>query len=223
MSADGYMGSTPFAASSFELRRDRIGAAPPPLTPGIPAYVAVVYSGEQWTLVASFGQGASYLISGEPNALPSRYWGPAPASATAKAPIAPTLAEQVAVLRTQLGLTVSDIAEWMSVTRPTVYSWLKDVQPQPETALKLAEVARVTRGVAALNLDRPDFVLKRPLFDGQSALDVMRAGKPLSNEQMAMLTALDTRESEQRRASASGATVRSLRDVLDDSTPLTQS
>lgn len=134
-----------------------------------------------------------------------------------------TVAEDVAVLRHDLGLAVSDIAEWMGVTRPAVYGWLKDVHPQPKTARQLAALSTAVKPIADLKLHRSDHVIKRPLFDGRSALDLLRSGQSLSTEQLLALHDLDAREERQRQAYALGRPVRSLADVAADSAPVMRS
>lgn len=179
--------------------------------------------GELWVFVAPMGQGSSIQFENPEQVERAPYSSGAASDAPPVQPPARTVAEQITFLRQDLGLTVSEIADWMGVTRPAVYGWLKDVQPQPETLRMIAKVDATTTALADLKLHRPDHIIKRPLFNGRSALDVLRDGDLLTPEQLSTLKDLDQREQARRRTHVSGTPVRSLSDTAGDSTPIMQS
>lgn len=217
MSADCYTSPYATAPAAIERRVATAGAAP---FDTVPVYIVVAPDGSVFT---SIGQGSYLTFGGETRLERSRYSsGTAVGVREAPAPIR-TVADEVTFLRNNLGLTVSEIADWMGVTRPAVYGWLKNVQPQPDTAKLLANVGAAADSIAALKLQRPDHVIKRPLFNGRSALDVLRSGDRLSHEDLETLKELDRREEVQRQVYASGTPVRSLADTESATAPVMQS
>lgn len=179
--------------------------------------------GALWVFVAPMGQGSSIQFENPEQVERAPYSSGAASDAPPVQPPARTVAEQITFLRQDLGLTVSEIADWTGVTRPTVYSWLKDVQPQPETLRLIARVGATTTALSNLKLHRPDHIIKRPLFNGRSALDVLRDGELLTSEQLTTLKDLDQREQTRRQTHVSGTPVRSLSDTTGGSAPIMQS
>lgn len=217
MSVDCYTSPNAMAPAAIERRVATAAAAP---FGTVPVHIILTPDGSVFT---SVGLGSYLTFDGETRVERSRYSSGNAVEVRKLAPPVRTVADEVTFLRNNLGLTVSEIADWMGVTRPAVYGWLKNVQPQPDTARLLANVGAAADSIAALKLQRPDHVIKRPLFNGRSALDVLRSGERLSQEDLETLKELDGREETQRQAHALGTPVRSLADTLGGSAPVMQS
>lgn len=216
MTVDCY--TSPMAPVAIE-RRVATAGAPPPFG-SIPVHVILTPDGRVFT---SIGLGSYLTFAGETGIERSRYSTSNAIETHDGAQPIRTVADEVTFLRDSIGLTVSEIADWMGVTRPAVYGWLKNVQPQPDTAKLLADVGSAANSIAALKLQRPDHVIKRPIFMGRSALDLLRSGERLSQENLNALKELDRREESQRQSHILRAPVRSLADTESDSAPIMQS
>ena len=216
MSADGYCTSPALAPAAIECRVSIAGSAP---FDAVPVHIIVTPDGSVFT---SVGLGSFLTFDAETPVARARYGS---TTRGAREPVTPirTVAENVSFLRSGLGLTVSEIADWMGVTRPAVYGWLKNVQPQADTVNLLDQARAAAEPVEALKLHRPEHVIRRPLFDQRSALDLLRAGTALNDEQLNALKELDAREEQQRLAYAKGKPVRSLADVAGESTSVMRS
>jgi len=109
----------------------------------------------------------------------------------------------------------------LEVTRPAVYGWLKGVVPQPDTVTRLSKLVGQVGHIAALGLERPDLLLKRPIFAGQSPFDLLKTGITLSIGQLSAMQELDASETKVRMQSKGhGNTLRGSEDIVSDSVPL---
>lgn len=106
-----------------------------------------------------------------------------------------TIAEQVQLLKDAFGLNTSDIAKLMNVSRPTVYSWMKGTVPaQEETMLQLQRLSDTAMIFKLQNIVRPDTLMRRPIFEGRTAFDLLQENKVLSSEQISAMKSIDSRE-----------------------------
>ncbi len=83
--------------------------------------------------------------------------------------------DQLQFIRETLKLNMSDLASVLEVSRPTVYSWLEGVEPSRENYSQIARLKDIADEVNHLTIPRFEKLLKRPLFDGSSFLDKLKA------------------------------------------------
>lgn len=132
-----------------------------------------------------------------------------------------SVAEQIQWLRKALGVNMSDLAQLLEVTRPAVYGWLKGVVPQSDTVTRLSKLVGQVGQIAALGLERPDLLLKRPIFAGQSPFELLKSGIPLSVGQLSAMQELDASETKVRmQTKVLGNTHRGSEEIVSDSVPL---
>ena len=136
---------------------------------------------------------ACYLAAGTmglltPQAVESRY-----ANATSVAPVhyniegaqhdaaydvelEPTPAENLAHIREVLKPTMFELASLFGVSRQTVYDWQQGSQPVPQTAQRLAQLARVADVFSAAGLSVDVKTLRRKVSGGGTLLDTVSSG-----------------------------------------------
>jgi len=109
-------------------------------------------------------------------------------------PQALAVGEQLGRIKSGLKLTTSDLATLLGVSRPTIYNWAKGVEPSADALVFLQFLAAESEKISALGLARPNALLKRPIFDGQSALDILQSRITLSPSHLKALAVLDEKE-----------------------------
>jgi DNA-binding transcriptional regulator YiaG len=126
-------------------------------------------------------------------------------------------AELVANIREIFSINMSDLAAILGVTRPTVYAWLEGQEPKPEAVIHIQRLSRTADEVKKANIPRLDKLMHRPILDGRSLFDLLKADEdPL--EAIATLKAIAEKEAQTRREpKGSGKRLRSLNDVLGES------
>jgi DNA-binding transcriptional regulator YiaG len=126
-------------------------------------------------------------------------------------------AELVANIREIFAINMSDLAAILGVTRPTVYAWLEGQEPKPEAVIHIQRLSRAADEVKQANIPRIEKLMHRPILDGLSLVDLLKADEdPL--EAIAMLKAIAEKEAQTRREpKGSGKRLRSLNDVLGES------
>jgi|SRR5581483_1658494 len=116
-----------------------------------------------------------------------------------KAAAAYTPAENLEHIRAVLKLTVTDLASMLGVSRQAIYDWRAGKSIAPENALRLAEIARAADILAAEAPKGASHLLRRPIRNGKSFVDIVREGGSASSAAAALLE-LVRRESHQREA-----------------------
>ena len=87
-------------------------------------------------------------------------------------------AEQIAFVRETLSLNMSQIAELIGVSRPTAYAWLDGRESERgETAGKIMRLAVMVQTIKEKNIPRVDLLVKRPIFERKSLLDLIKERK----------------------------------------------
>jgi DNA-binding transcriptional regulator YiaG len=127
-------------------------------------------------------------------------------------------AEHIANIRDVFAINMSDLAAVLTATRPTVYSWLEGQEPKkPETVKHIQKLSSFADMFGQANIKRLDNLLQRPILDGRSLLDILKANEdPLVA--LPLLKKIGEKEAQTRRKSkGSGKNLRSLDDVLSDS------
>lgn len=138
------------------------------------------------------------------------------ATKATEAPLA--INEQIDFIRKELGMNMSELATSLQVTRPTVYSWAKGVEPQPVAVTRLTKLLLVAKDVEKLKLSRIDTLIRRPLadapFSGRSLLDLIVSNEDVTPTHLSIFTAIDKRETETRSQAKGTRQLRSTEVVL---------
>jgi DNA-binding transcriptional regulator YiaG len=109
--------------------------------------------------------------------------------------------EQIAFVRETLSLNMSRVAELIGVTRPTAYAWLDGREKQGETAGKIMRLAIIIQSIKEKDIPRLDLLVKRPIFEGKSLLDLIKENKETTNfsRELDVLQDVGVREETTRR------------------------
>jgi DNA-binding transcriptional regulator YiaG len=128
-------------------------------------------------------------------------------------------AEHISNIRDVLAISMSDLAAVFAVTRPTVYAWLEGRQEptKPDTVKRIQQLSRAADVFGQANIERLDKLLQRPILDGRSLLDMLKANEdPLAV--LPLVKEISEKEAKTRREpKGSGKHRRSLDDVLGES------
>ncbi len=127
-------------------------------------------------------------------------------------------AEHIANIRDVLAINMSDLATVFAVTRPTIYAWLEGRQePKPEAVKRIQQLSSAADVFGQANIKRLDKLLQRPILDGRSLLDMLKANEdPLAV--LPLVKEISEKEAKTRREQkGSGKHRRSLDDVLGES------
>ncbi|WP_199306314.1 hypothetical protein [Coleofasciculus sp. FACHB-T130] len=126
-------------------------------------------------------------------------------------------AEHVANIRDVFAISMSDLASVLGVTRPTVYAWLAGQEPKGEAVIRIQQLSRAADKFHQANIIRLDKLVNRPILNGRSLLDILRTDEdPV--EALATIKAIADKEAQTRREPKSvGKHLRSLDDVLGES------
>lgn len=81
--------------------------------------------------------------------------------------------EQLAGIQRYFSLNISDLAKVLRVARPTVYSWLRGVQPQGQHSARLNQLYRVARSWRSLSSSPVGEYLSAPLGDNSSLMSYL--------------------------------------------------
>lgn len=157
---------------------------------------------------------ACYLAAGTmglltPQAVESRY-----ANATSVAPVHYNIkraqydvaydveierspAENLAHIREVLKPTMLELASLFGVSRQAVYDWQQGSQPVPQTAQRLAQLARVADVFAAAGLSLDAKTLRRKVASGGTLLDTMSNSGDVESVARSLVSTL-RREASQR-------------------------
>lgn len=126
-------------------------------------------------------------------------------------------AVHVANIRDIFAVSMSDLAAILGITRPTAYAWLKGDEPKPEAVPKIQRLSNIADRVKAMNIDRMDKLIHRPILNGESLFDLLKTDKDPSNL-LQSLKEISEREAKTRLESkSSGKHLRSLDEVSSES------
>jgi len=126
-------------------------------------------------------------------------------------------AEHVANIRDVFAMNMSDLASVLGITRPTVYAWLTGQEPKREAVIRIQKLSRAADQFNRANIIRLDKLVHRPILNGRSLLDILKTDEdPIAD--LATLKAIADKEAQIRREpKGSGKNLRSLDDVLSES------
>jgi transcriptional regulator with XRE-family HTH domain len=127
-----------------------------------------------------------------------------------------TPAERLERIRQALGLTVTDLANLLGTSRPTVYAWLNGQEPRPEVHALLIRLERQSEAVAACELPRINKLVRRPLHSGSSLLERLQHGDPLEPALEELQRLAQREHSGRARHKGKAVAARSTREALDD-------
>lgn len=88
-----------------------------------------------------------------------------------------TSAVQVEYIREHLQLNITELSEILHVGRPTVYAWIKGQTPHPDSVVQIRQLAEFAELVQLAGIPRLDTLLHRPVFQGRSLVDRLKAGE----------------------------------------------
>lgn len=163
------------------------------------------------------GFGAAVSLRGNKSSRGSNYTSVKP-DVPAEAPL--TISEQVYKARSALGLNVSELAQVLQVTRPTVYGWLKGIEPHPAAVGRLAKLMKVANVVSDKKLTRIDSLVRRPIsqspFNGASLLTLIASDSAVSSAHIDLLATLDQREVNARSEVKGLNLLRTTQEAIDD-------
>lgn len=126
-------------------------------------------------------------------------------------------AEHVANIRDVFAVNMSDLASVLMVTRPTVYAWLAGQEPKGEAVIRIQQLSRAADEFNQANIIRLDKLVHRPILNGRSLLDILKTDEdPVAA--LATLKVIADKEAQTRREpKGAGKHLRSLDDVLGES------
>lgn len=91
-------------------------------------------------------------------------------------------------------LNTSEVAKIIGVSRPTVYAWIEGKEPCPANVLKLCLLADNLRKIVEANISRASNLIKRPLFDGVSIIDILERGELIPADRIDKLKNISDKE-----------------------------
>jgi len=112
-----------------------------------------------------------------------------------------TPAEDLERIREVLSPAVSQLADAFSVSRQTVYNWLKKEQPKPEHIAKLRDLAQAADWVVESGVQVTGALLKRKLFEGKNLFEVAHNGGSVRDAAQ-LLVQIVRAETDQRKMMA---------------------
>lgn len=130
-------------------------------------------------------------------------------------------AEHVAFIREAFALSTSDLAAVLNVTRPTIYAWLEGQEPKPEALCHIQKIAQVAVKLQSLQIARIETLVNRPIFDGHSILDKLKANEDTAPYFTILKKLADKEETARQTQKGFGKSIHSISDATSDySTPL---
>jgi DNA-binding transcriptional regulator YiaG len=129
-------------------------------------------------------------------------------------------AEHVANIRDVLTINMSELASILRSTRPTVYAWLEGRQePKADAAVNIRRLSQVADKIKLANVIQLDQLIRRPIINGSSLLDIVKANEDPSDI-LQVLKSISEKEAKTRSESKiSGTNLRSLDDVSSEFSP----
>lgn len=141
---------------------------------------AFIYSDEAIVVSAPEVQVGSGGLA-TPMFLLSNYgWSDSSDSLSVKVTQPMTATEQLSFVRTALGASITDLADLLDVSRPTLYSWMQGTEPRDEHLERLQKLTLQANNIDAFGIAGLGKLLKRPLQEGQTLLDLIKQDHPLT-------------------------------------------
>lgn len=123
-----------------------------------------------------------------------------------------TIAEQIDYLRAVLGTSITDLAELLGVTRPTVYAWMKGADVRLDHVSRVDGLVLIAQELELAGIENLPKLFKRKLSSGVTLMELVRSAQPFDHL-LPELAALSGAESRQRAQRKGGQHIRSTADV----------
>lgn len=81
---------------------------------------------------------------------------------------------QLNYIREIFGFNISELANLLEITRPTMYSWLQGKNLKPDALSRIARLANSAKQVSNLKIKQILFFLHRPILNGCSLYDKLK-------------------------------------------------
>jgi transcriptional regulator with XRE-family HTH domain len=86
-------------------------------------------------------------------------------------------AEHVANIRDVFGVSMSDLAVILGVTRPTAYAWLEGNEPKQESITRIRQLSSIADRVKVMNIKRMDKLIHRKILNGESLFELLKTDR----------------------------------------------
>ena len=94
-----------------------------------------------------------------------------------------TAVEHLENIRAVFNPSVADLAILFAVSRQSIYKWLAtDSIPEEDKLIRITALSHIADAVKQAGVSRAGALLKMKLFDGQSLLDLVKAGKDCTEQ-----------------------------------------
>jgi len=123
-------------------------------------------------------------------------------------------AEHVSNVRDAFFLNMSEVAAVFGVTRPTVYAWLDGQEPKTDAITHILRLSRIADELRKMNIPRMDTLVRRPMLNGQSLVDLLKAGKCPVDGLGALKAAAEKEANVRKTPKGSGKNKRSFDEVV---------
>jgi DNA-binding XRE family transcriptional regulator len=87
-----------------------------------------------------------------------------------------SVSQQLVGLREMFGLTMTELAQILGVTRPTVYAWLNGSEPKPEIKFRILGLAKYVEELRNVGISQAETLARQPQSDGQSLISLLKSG-----------------------------------------------
>ncbi len=125
------------------------------------------------------------------------------------------IADQIQFIREVLAINMSDLADLLKVTRPTIYAWLEGRQePKAESLLQISRIEIISAEIKKYAISRMDTFLHRPIFNNSSLLDKLKAGEDISKFLSDVKKLADKEAENRKKIKGSGKKLRSTADAI---------
>jgi len=167
---------------------------------------AVAFNDEAPSPVMLLGQVGSGGVASPVVVLAGHQWSDSGGNVSVKIERPLSAIEQLAYVRKVLNISVTDLAELLKVTRPTVYAWTQGGEPRDEHLESLHRIAQRADEVEKYGLAGVGKLLKRPLKNGSTLLQMIERHEPIDTalRELAAVSRLEQRQ----RAMPKGGKVR---------------
>ena len=109
----------------------------------------------------------------------------------------------------------------LNVSRPTAYAWLNGQEPQQDAVSRILRLSRAADRFAALGVAQPETVVRRPVFDGDSLLDILKSDVDPAKAILQIKPLATAAVAARHQPKASGKRLRSIDGIGELSTPAT--
>ncbi|HAT1881399.1 TPA: hypothetical protein I8Z55_001129 [Legionella pneumophila] len=124
--------------------------------------------------------------------------------------------DNLTLIRKVLFLSIVDLSYIFNVTRPTIYSWLDNVEPKSDIAHQLQILANAVKEIQQLKIPNIGKLIHRPIFDGQSLIDVIKNNRHFPETWEKFKIFLKKELENKAVLKSSGKNTREIRDIVNE-------